>query len=505
VTALLKLLVLLAIGGGTAFFGFRVASRDSDEAPMDSASTSGPTLEPVNVEDEAQALEALPELPEVARALFIGGGSLPENTEVSLEQDMLLALDVLPGDVAVHFAGGGSTPSVRELDPEHRPAELLVRLGELFLPRGGRGSRYRPARIATRPATQEEVEASLGRYLSQGSTLLTLFVAAHGERDDDPRESFIALWGEGELTVGRLTEVHDESARPLRVVSGTCFSGGFGEIVFAGADAARGPAKVLRCGLFASTEDREASGCDPNPNRRAQESYLIHLLQALGGRDRDGRPLPLSELDLDGDGQVGLLEAHTRARTHAESIDVPTTTSERLLRSLVRDGGPPARALLPEDAKVVDVLSRALELPTEASARARLRALEAELDVLDERLEAAEVELERAHGKLRVSLLSRWPTLNDPYHPLFARTLERDHGAIAQSIDAWRREARLETIQQGLDVLEVEYNRHLTAEARVLRLVRAHENLALAGGLPRLSGSARAAYSKVLDCERAPP
>ena len=105
-------------------------------------------------------------------------------------------------------------------------------------------------------------------------------------------------------------------------------------VAFETADESRGPSHTPRCGLFAGTWDRETSGCDANPDRRAQESYGLHFLHALAGKDRSGNALEPKRIDFDHDGKIGLLEAHARARIAAMSLDVPTTTSERFLRSV---------------------------------------------------------------------------------------------------------------------------------------------------------------------------
>src|SRR4029453_14151341 len=88
-----------------------------------------------------------------------------------------------------------------------------------------------------------------------------------------------------------------------------------------------GAAPGNRCGFFASTWDRPANGCDPDPERGRQEGYSLHFLEAPRGQDRAGAPV--AGLDLDGDGKVSLLEAHTRARIASRSLDVPPPTSER--------------------------------------------------------------------------------------------------------------------------------------------------------------------------------
>src|SRR5207247_4973882 len=99
-------------------------------------------------------------------------------------------------------------------------------------------------------------------------------------------------------------------------------SGGFAELVFARADEKEGPSGRKRCGLFAGTWDRQTSGCDANPDRKAQESYGLHFIHALSRTERTGAPLADALIDFDHDGVVGLLDAHTRARIAAVSLDV---------------------------------------------------------------------------------------------------------------------------------------------------------------------------------------
>ena len=64
-----------------------------------------------------------------------------------------------------------------------------------------------------------------------------------------------------------------------------------------------------RCGLFAGTWDRQTSGCDANPDRKAQESYGLHFIHALSRTERTGAPLADALIDFDHDGVVGLAYA----------------------------------------------------------------------------------------------------------------------------------------------------------------------------------------------------
>jgi hypothetical protein len=332
-----------------------------------------------------------------------------------------------------------------------------------------------------------------------------VYVAAHGEQGGRARDNFVALWSGQSLSVGELARLHDQHARPLRLIIASCFSGGFGDLAFVDADPKQGASRASRCGVFAGTWDRETSGCDPNPDRREQEGYSLHMLHALRGQDRHGAALPIAELDHDGDGRISLLEAHTRARIASMSIDVPTTTSERFLREVARGTGAINAQLLPEDASVVKRLGERLALPTEALARQELAELEDTLDDLDRQLSEAEAVLDARHAELAGLILARFPVLDDAYHPDFAATL-REHaadieGVLEQSAAATQyAKARTE-----VEALDGRFGQHHVREAVVTRLVRAYETLHLASALAARGGAAYAQYQSLLACERFVP
>jgi hypothetical protein len=102
-------------------------------------------------------------------------------------------------------------------------------------------------------------------------------------------------------------------------------------------------------------------------------------------------------------------------------------------------------------------------------------------------------------------VLSRWPVLNDPWHPDFAATLADERDAIARFLDeapevvAWRRaRARLDETTRLLDEARV-------AAAPYERLARAREDLVLARRLRAAGGEGWAGYERLLACERGAP
>jgi hypothetical protein len=329
-------------------------------------------------------------------------------------------------------------------------------------------------------------------------------VVAHGDPGEAPRDNVVQLWGGHALSVADLGAMLDAApqARPLRLVVTSCFSGGFAELVFANTRAERGMTSGDRCGLFASTWDREASGCDPNPDRRAQESYGLHFLHALRGENKSGAKLPAHEIDLDGDGKVSLSEAHARVRVATMSLSVPTSTSERWLRHAAPARGPRQSFELPEEERVVAVLGARLGLDSAESARERHAALEERASALEARLEAADEAAEPAYRALRMALLERWPVLDDPYHPDHAATVAGHASDILALLDDSPEATGYVRARDGIAGMEHELDELDVEQAAVERLVRAHETIELAGRLRAAGGAAFEGYRKLLACER---
>jgi len=478
-----------------------------------SATEPPPSREPVPTPEPAPS-QTPPAQPRAAadipagslRWLAAAAGSIPEMSQVQIEQDIALAADVFGDGGRVLFGAGRDKPTVQVLTGTSASERdvLRLRLGDLFAPRGGRDARYRRPNVsAADAATASTVLDTLDEAIAQSGDPLLVYLGGHGDMGETPRDNRIALWGQTDITVADLGEVLDGAKRPVRLVVTTCFSGGFGELAFHGSDASRGAARNDRCGLFAAPWDLEATGCDPNPDRAAQEGYGLHFLNALRGQDRNGKPLPSETLDIDGDGNISLLEAHTRARLASESADVPTTTSERWLRATAPTAGRMLSVALPEEDRVIKVLAERLGLSTsDAGALTKLERLEDDIDAQQLAVANASRDEDAAYRRASASLLALWPVLDDPWHPDFAETLQRDANAI---------EAHLERSDAYADYLAARERTDLAQQAvwdlrleaaPVERLVRAQENRALAGRLAARGGRDWSHFQALLACER---
>ena len=500
------LTIHLAIWGlvlGAAAVGWAFAGRSVEPVEPAADTDSEPIASP---EDEPTwTPPSLAPAPPDLRWLAAASGGIPELNQVSIEQDLGLVREVLGPGGWVLFGAGPHAPVVQELAPDLHPDPVAGPLGALFAPRGGRDTRYRvPAIDVQGPGTLEALEDALAHARRDDGPPLLVYLAGHGVPGETARDDAIELWGQGQLSVGDMAELLASSPRRVRLVMTTCYGGGFADIVFAAADPAAGPAATVHCGLFATTWDLEASGCDPNPDRAAQEGYGLHFLHALRGEDRDGHALDATVLDLDGDGSISALEAHARVRLASEAADVPTTTSERWLEHVVpTPDGQRLRGLWPEEEAVIAGLADRLGLRGhEDDARDRL-------DTLETRIEAAAVELgdaqadeEQAYRRAAADVLARWPVLDDPWHPRFAATVTEHRDAIARHLEHAPSYAQWLDAKASVDRLAATVADLRRAAAPFERLVRALDNRERAARLRAMGGASWERYEALLACER---
>lgn len=447
--------------------------------------------------------------------IAFGGASEPASNQVSIEQDLSLAAEVFGhhGPGVALLGGGAGVDGVQLLADAERGDALLTEIGSILDPRAGRDATYRPSRIeGSGPATRAQLVSHLEAALREpGERPLLVYLAGHGEPGDEPWGSAVASWGGHGLGVQELATILDVvgSPRPTRVVTTTCFGGGFAELVYASGDEEAGFASTPRCGLFATSWDREASGCDPNPDRGAQEGYALHFLHALMGQSRDGAPLDVRELDIDGDGDIGLLEAHTRARVHGRSLDIPMTTSEWWLRdatagALETSDDAPSSLATPEEDRVIEALGAVTGRRDVAAVRQELDRLQASLGPRSEGIAARLLEADERLFALRIALLERWPVLDDPWHPEFDGTFQsqRPH------IERFLAESRERREWSSATDLAAESSSAMEADelrmTLLLRLEQAYRTRSLAGRLQAEGGASWERYQMLLRCERAP-
>lgn len=484
------------VGIGLVAFALAFAlSRVPHHAPLEAARV------PVAASDEA-----LP-LPQHIRTIIVGGGPTPDLDQVSLEDDVALAQRTIGAhDAVVLFAGGPGTAAVQERDPDPVGDPVVFALGNLFAPRGGRDAHYRRTRLSLHGgATLDEIFGALELALPDGAAPLLFYFTGHGAGGERASDSVAQTWGGAAFDAQALAEELEDTgtSRQVRMVITSCYSGGFAELAFEHADGTMGPTQQDRCGIFSTSWDRQSGGCDSDPDRGVHEGFGVYFLSALAGEDREGRDAR-GRIDLDQDGAITLSEALAYVRIASRAIDVPVTTSERLLRVVAPREGPSAAVSLPEEQAVIDALLASMGLPSVEAARTSLSALHARSEENQDALEEAYAEAQDGAADVAGMVLSRWPVLDDPYHPDYPAMLEANHDAIAaflesEDVGSWAdAEDDADALQISEDALEVQIAVHL-------RILQAAETLELAGRLAAEGGEGWRAFERMRACERSVP
>ena len=210
---------------------------------------------------------------------------------------------------------------------------------------------------------------------------------------DNPYETAISLWDNQELRVSELAALLDQLPEGVSVtaIMVQCYTGGFARLIYNGADPQQGLSPQSRCGFFATVHDRVAAGCTPDVDKSSYVEYSSYFWEALGGRTQSGEAI--ARPDYDGDGRVSLAEAHAYTVLHAETIDLPLTTSSEFLSEWSQFADDEHPELLADDAPYDTV--RELATPAE---RAILEGLSTQLGLEgNDRI----AEAERAGGESR--------------------------------------------------------------------------------------------------------
>jgi hypothetical protein len=231
-----------------------------------------------------------------------------------------------------------------------------------------------------------------------------------------------------------------------------CHSGGFGDVIFKQGDVGPLLAEPNRCGFFATWSDRLAAGCTPDTQEANYKDYTTYFFAALSGRTRTGEKI--TQPDYDHDGRTSMAEAHAYVQLTSDTIDIPMTTSDVLLRqfSKTRDGNrkdlvtasAPFEQLLklasPDRRAVLEGLSKQLDLKGDDRAKAA-RSL---ADSIDRQRKALQPRngrrggdrAEILRGGIRARLLARWPEMSSPFHPVTIDALTHEPDEVVKVIES---------------------------------------------------------------------
>src|SRR2546421_600526 len=276
--------------------------------------------------------------------LTIGGGESPTNNQVSLEKNILYLQRFLSdsglGSMSndIYFANGKELGrDIQFVDPTTPPPRVNALLAQVFDREDNLDASYRAHSIpgVRGPANR----AALGKWfeseapkLHEGDRLFIYF-SDHGGAGKPPRNTTLALWGEGGMPVKEFVCLPDTIDPKVQVVLiiDQCHAGGFADVIFKDAQAGTQMNPAQRCGFFATSHDRNAAGCTSDIDEDNYREYSTYFFAALYGKTRTGQSI--RRPDYDGDGHISLSEAHAYVQITSDTIDIPLATSDVFLRS----------------------------------------------------------------------------------------------------------------------------------------------------------------------------
>jgi hypothetical protein len=458
--------------------------------------------------------------------LTVGGGYAPAGNQVSIERNVLFFRNVLSdtyGKDALKslrhdvFFSDGKSPGrdVQFDDPQHPLPEAYQLLARLSDEEDDLGYRYRTHEVpdVNGPARRRAIRkwfGEIGAKIPDGDRLI-IYVTGHGSADEDENgkktfdNNLLDLWNGDSLSVRQFGELLDMLPQRVSVVvvMVQCYSGGFADLMYAGGDSQRGIAKANRCGFFATMPDRQAAGCTASVNEAGYEDYSSSFWAAIRGSTRTGIAVPRESCDFDKDGVITFAEAHAHVLLTDDSIDVPTTTSDRFLRlnsdpGASRSGGlVNAEEMLarleglatPSERAVIEGLSKQLSLSGQyryQGAREMADSLqEAHKQNKDKRSELKK-ELDDVCDRICDGLEVRWPELHNRWDPAVDRILREEGGEVVKAIKSNRNYAEFDRIYIERNELASKDDALEAKWARCQRLMHRLERIALAHNLAKV-------------------
>lgn len=312
----------------------------------------------------------------------------------------------------------------------------------------------------------------------------------------------IHLWDHKTMTVKSWTEKLDQLPRDMPVVAVMvqCYSGGFGNLIFRGGDPKNGMSDHPRCGFFSTVPDRVAAGCTPNINQAEYREYSSYFWEALSGTTRTGE-VTLAP-DFDNDGRTSLLEAHAYTALNADTIDIPTRTSDFFLREYSTTDGKkdlvtihsPIDVLLatadPCERAVIEGLSQRYDLT--GSDRGKdieeaIKAKQKEKREVDGKVRKHQQTMGRKRNEIKSTLKERWPEITNPWHPRVTFLLTQEPDQLRSLILEHDAYDELAKAREELDSVEAKQEEYQLDIVKLERLKFWLERRALLLNLPTVA------------------
>ncbi len=282
------------------------------------------------------------------------------------------------------------------------------------------------------PARLNEIQNWFERYsnILKPDDTLYIYITDHGGLNyKNSNNNYIVLWDSQRLYVKAFAKLLQKinSQTKVILIMTQCYSGAFGNILWKDGIVSNKLNTSLRCGFFSSNKELASSGCSADINEENYSDYSTSFFTALSSHNRLGQKTEL--VDYNNDKMTQLIEAHYYAVLNVDTIDTPITTSEIFLRNYV---------YLPDIAKLKfdDIMNKASKIEKHVLAKLKRKCKLDNKSTIKHFIEKQQEEnilmlaLQNNYNKLNKEyiylkstlirlLTTRYPVINNIYHPLY--------------------------------------------------------------------------------------
>jgi len=463
------------------------------------------------------------------RVLIVGGGPDLQNNQVAIESNVRYVGRLLPQDTPriTLFADGNANNSTVLYDDSTAnlpPGEHVFNLLMHGSDSGEGAGRYRKPKLgakldgASKKPEIDKAFSQLSAETEDPKRPVMLYFTGHGSRNtNDLENNLYDLWGAKDgITVRELSKEISRLPEdtPVSIVMVQCFSGAFGNLIFANGDPKGEPITRDFAGFFATVKERVAAGCTSAVNEEDYHDFTSYFFAALTGRDRVGRRV--TGADYNGDGRVGMDEAYCYTLIHDNSIDVPVCTSDVLLRRYVPVSDadlfqtPYASVLTwasPAQRAALEALSSTLNRQGDDRLATSYQRMAREMDSPNWRgaFRDATQKFNAIRREGRSDLVGRWPDLQRPGTEVYRQARREAVAQLARDAAAGKWKELLDA-NDALDQADRQGEAQEIAASRNLRYVRLGKSVIIAHwlkehGTPEI----KARYNRLVAAESRTP
>ena len=388
-----------------------------------------------------------------------GGGYSATGNQISLEKNIFYLDSIIeensPQSVYKLFADGGEGERSLQYRIEGEYPDDFQKLVISCIGSTKRiNDHYRPHQVLDTVGPLKRTE--IDKYFSEKAAKVSkddriiLYYTGHGGKGDKktPWNTGLYLWHDGVYRMKDFAAKVQNLPAPAVCVMVQCYSGGFQNIIFKEGDPKKGIADNPPCGFFSTVYNRVAAGCTPNINEADYQEYSTWFWAGIHGYSRLGEPI--EKPDYDGDGKVSFDEAHNFTLMNLDSIDIPTKTSEQILRNFTPKTSKPLsisktstvaefiKHADPGQKKVIAFLSEKTGFKQTDSLTAIVKKITDtanEMKKVKAEYDKEKKDLTKLRSRAGKNVRRLYPELGNPFHAACRKVLDEEKESMKAALD----------------------------------------------------------------------